>query len=183
MCAPGRCALLGRALEERRLVQHPPATGGLAIYSGYGKGVNYSSIEVAPLTETEFIGPQTTTMTTLYQRRSREVLPETEHDSSVGVIMSDEVIACGSPRRPIGGRFERVGVAKIAAVQGAWCSSTADSARGESQVALPDPVLLLVQSAGPVCVRHMLNDLETQSHASARASAQPRSRTCAGFRG
>jgi 5-formyltetrahydrofolate cyclo-ligase len=69
-----------------------------------GKGAGYSDIEVALLTEAGLIRPDTVIVTTVHQLQVVEDgLPETEHDFSVDLIVTpDEVIRCGSPRRPSG---------------------------------------------------------------------------------
>lgn len=55
-------------------------------------------------TEAGLIGASTVTATTVHSLQVvDEELPETEHDFSLDLIVTpDEVIRCGSPRRPRG---------------------------------------------------------------------------------
>jgi len=83
-----------------------------------GKGAGYSDIEVALLQEAGLIGPQTVIVTTVHPLQVvDEELPETEHDFSVDLVVTqDEVIECGPPRRPGGLYWEYLTEGKIAAI-------------------------------------------------------------------
>jgi 5-formyltetrahydrofolate cyclo-ligase len=83
-----------------------------------GKGAGYSDIEVALLQEAGLIGPSTVIVTTVHPLQViDEALPETEHDFSVDLIVTpDEVIECGSPRRPRGLYWEHLTEDKIAGI-------------------------------------------------------------------
>jgi 5-formyltetrahydrofolate cyclo-ligase len=83
-----------------------------------GKGAGYSDIEVALLREAGLISPHTMIATTVHSLQVlSEALPETEHDFSVDLIATpDEVIECGSPRRPSGLYWEHLTDDKIAAI-------------------------------------------------------------------
>src|SRR2546423_8016595 len=69
-----------------------------------GKGAGYSDIELALLQEAGLMRPETTVVTTVHPLQVvDEPLPETGHDFSVDLIVTpEEVIECGSPRRPAG---------------------------------------------------------------------------------
>lgn len=69
-----------------------------------GKGAGYSDIEMALLQEAGLMSPATTIVTTVHQLQFvDEDLPASEHDFSVDVVVTpDEVIRCGSSRRPPG---------------------------------------------------------------------------------
>jgi len=83
-----------------------------------GKGAGYSDIEVGLLQEAGRTGPDTVTATTVHPLQVvGEALPETEHDFSVDlIIIPDEVIECGPPRRPSGLYWEHLTEDKIAAI-------------------------------------------------------------------
>ena len=83
-----------------------------------GKGAGYSDIEVGLLQEAGLIGPDTVIATTVHPLQVvGEALPETEHDFSVDlIIIPDEVIECGPPRRPSGLYWEHLTEDKIAAI-------------------------------------------------------------------
>ncbi|MGH4017403.1 MAG: 5-formyltetrahydrofolate cyclo-ligase [Pseudonocardiaceae bacterium] len=83
-----------------------------------GKGAGYSDIEVALLQEACLIGPNTTIVTTVHSLQIvDDELPETEHDFSVDVIVTpDDVITCGTPRRPHGLIWTDLNPEKIASI-------------------------------------------------------------------
>lgn len=83
-----------------------------------GKGAGYSDIEVALLQEAGLIGPDTTIVTTVHDLQIvDEPLPETEHDFSVDLIITQtQVITCAPPRRPRGIMWDHLSQDKIAAI-------------------------------------------------------------------
>jgi 5-formyltetrahydrofolate cyclo-ligase len=83
-----------------------------------GKGAGYSDIEVALLQEAGLIGPNTTIVTTVHSLQIvDDELPETEHDFSVDLVVTpDEVITCGTSRRPHGLIWTDLSAEKIAAI-------------------------------------------------------------------
>ena len=83
-----------------------------------GKGGGYADLELALLVEAGLVSEQTMMVTTVHPLQVvDEPLPETEHDFRVDLIVTpDEVIACGSPRRPPGVMWEHLNAEKIAAV-------------------------------------------------------------------
>ena len=83
-----------------------------------GKGAGYSDIEVALLQEAGLIGPSTVIVTTVHPLQViDEVMPETEHDFSVDLIVTpDEVIECEPQRRPSGLYWNHLTRDKIAAI-------------------------------------------------------------------
>jgi 5-formyltetrahydrofolate cyclo-ligase len=83
-----------------------------------GKGAGYSDIAVALLQEAGRIGPSTVIVTTVHPLQViDEVMPETEHDFSVDLIVTpDEVIECEPSRRPSGLYWNNLTAAKIAAI-------------------------------------------------------------------
>lgn len=83
-----------------------------------GKGAGYSDLEVALLQEAGRIGPDTTIVTTVHELQVVDtVLPETDHDFSVDVIVTPgQVIRCGPPRRPAGLLWDHLSPEKIAAI-------------------------------------------------------------------
>jgi 5-formyltetrahydrofolate cyclo-ligase len=83
-----------------------------------GKGGGYADLELALLVEAGLVSEQTVMVTTVHPLQVvDEPLPETEHDFRVDLIVTpDEVIACGSPRRPPGVMWEHLNAEKIAAV-------------------------------------------------------------------
>jgi 5-formyltetrahydrofolate cyclo-ligase len=83
-----------------------------------GKGGGYADLELALLVEAGLVGERTVMVTTVHPLQVvDEPLPETEHDFRVDVIVTpDEVIACGSPRRPPGVMWAHLNAEKIAAV-------------------------------------------------------------------
>ncbi|MEE6261181.1 5-formyltetrahydrofolate cyclo-ligase [Plantactinospora sonchi] len=83
-----------------------------------GKGAGYSDIEVALLTEAGLIAPATLLVTTVHQLQVLDVpLPESPHDFRVDLIVTpDEVIWCGSPRRPSGIYWDALNEGKIAEI-------------------------------------------------------------------
>jgi hypothetical protein len=83
-----------------------------------GKGGGYADLELALLVEAGLVSERTVMVTTVHALQVvDEPLPETEHDFRVDLIVTpDEVIACGSPRRPPGVMWEPLDEAKIAAV-------------------------------------------------------------------
>jgi 5-formyltetrahydrofolate cyclo-ligase len=86
--------------------------------SRLGKGAGYSDIAVALLQEAGRIGPSTVIVTTVHPLQVvDDVMPETEHDFSVDLIVTpDEVIECEPPRRPTGLYWNNLTAAKIAAI-------------------------------------------------------------------
>lgn len=72
--------------------------------SRLGKGAGYSDIEVALLVESGFVNEKTLIVTSVHQLQViEEVIPVTEHDFNVDIIVTpQEVIECGPPRRPQG---------------------------------------------------------------------------------
>jgi 5-formyltetrahydrofolate cyclo-ligase len=82
-----------------------------------GKGGGYADLELALLVEA-VVSQRTVVATTVHGSQVvDEPLPETEHDFRVDLIVTpDEVIACGSPRRPPGVMWEHLSAEKIAAV-------------------------------------------------------------------
>jgi len=83
-----------------------------------GKGGGYADLELALLVEAGLVSEQTVMVTTVHPLQVVDApLPETEHDFRVDLIVTpDEVIACGSPRRPPGVMWEHLNAEKIAAV-------------------------------------------------------------------
>jgi 5-formyltetrahydrofolate cyclo-ligase len=83
-----------------------------------GKGAGYADIAVALLQEAGRIGPSTVIVTTVHPLQVvDDVMPETEHDFSVDLIVTpDEVIECEPPRRPSGLYWNNLTAAKIAAI-------------------------------------------------------------------
>jgi 5-formyltetrahydrofolate cyclo-ligase len=83
-----------------------------------GKGGGYADLELALLVEAGLVSDNTVIATTVHPLQVvDEPLPETEHDFRVDLIATpDEVIACGSPRRPPGVMWEHLDEEKIAAV-------------------------------------------------------------------
>lgn len=83
-----------------------------------GKGAGYSDIEVALLQEAGLIGPNTLIATTVHPLQVvKEVLPESEHDFRVDLIVTpDETIACPPHPRPAGIFWERLAPDSIAAI-------------------------------------------------------------------
>jgi len=83
-----------------------------------GKGAGYSDIEVALLQEAGLIGPSTVIVTTVHPLQViDDVMPETEHDFSVDLIVTpSEVIECEPQRRPSGLYWNHLTAAKIAAI-------------------------------------------------------------------
>ena len=83
-----------------------------------GKGAGYSDIEVALLQEAGLIGLDTTIVTTVHDLQIvDEPLPETEHDFSVDLIVTQtQVITCGPPRRPRGIMWDHLSQDKIRAI-------------------------------------------------------------------
>ncbi len=97
-----------------------------------GKGGGYADLELALLVEAGLVSEQTVIVTTVHPLQvADEPLPETEHDFRVDVIVTpDEVIACGSPRRPPGVMWEHLNAKKIAAVP-VLASLAADARRAD----------------------------------------------------
>ena len=83
-----------------------------------GKGAGYADIAVALLQEAGRIGPSTVIVTTVHPLQVvDDVMPETEHDFSVDLIVTpDEVIECEPQRRPSGLYWNNLTAAKIAAI-------------------------------------------------------------------
>jgi 5-formyltetrahydrofolate cyclo-ligase len=83
-----------------------------------GKGAGYSDIEVALLQQAGLIDTNTTIVTTVHPLQViDDDLPETDHDFSVDlIVIPDEVIACGPPRRPAGIIWDDMPLEKIAAI-------------------------------------------------------------------
>jgi len=83
-----------------------------------GKGAGYSDIEVALLQEAGLIGPSTVIVTTVHPLQViDEVMPETEHDFSVDLIVTPGgVIECEPQRRPSGLYWNHLTADKIAAI-------------------------------------------------------------------
>jgi len=83
-----------------------------------GKGAGYSDIEVALLQEAGLIGSSTVIVTTVHPLQViDEVMPETEHDFSVDLIVTPgEVIECEPQRRPSGLYWNHLTKDKIAAI-------------------------------------------------------------------
>lgn len=69
-----------------------------------GKGAGYSDLEVALLIEAGLVTHKTVIVAPVHQLQViDDVIPETEHDFSVDLIVTPtEVISCTSPRRPRG---------------------------------------------------------------------------------
>jgi 5-formyltetrahydrofolate cyclo-ligase len=83
-----------------------------------GNGAGYSDLEVALLTEVGLITEHTTIVTTVHPLQVIDgLLPETEHDFRVDVIVTPtEVIECGPHRRPPGLIWDHLDGEKIAAI-------------------------------------------------------------------
>ncbi|AEM87698.1 5-formyltetrahydrofolate cyclo-ligase [Streptomyces violaceusniger] len=83
-----------------------------------GKGAGYSDIEVALLQEAGLIGPNTLIATTVHPLQVvEEVLPESEHDFRVDIIVTpDETIDCPPHPRPPGIFWEHLAPDSIAAI-------------------------------------------------------------------
>ena len=83
-----------------------------------GKGAGYSDIEVALLTEAGLLTDETTIITTAHSLQViDDQIPETSHDFSVDVIVTqDEMIRCTPPRRPSEIQEEQLDEAMIAAI-------------------------------------------------------------------
>jgi 5-formyltetrahydrofolate cyclo-ligase len=83
-----------------------------------GKGMGYSDLEVALLTEAWLIGPHTTIVTTVHQMQVVDQdIPETTHDFSVDLIITpEEAIACEPRQRPIGIVWEHLSEEKSQAI-------------------------------------------------------------------
>lgn len=83
-----------------------------------GKGAGYSDLEVALLTEAGLVGPETVIVTTVHPLQViDEDIPETDHDFRVDLIITPEqVIECGSPRRPTRIVWEHLSCEKIRAI-------------------------------------------------------------------
>jgi 5-formyltetrahydrofolate cyclo-ligase len=108
------------AVEDMRRVD-VVVCGSVAVNrrgSRLGKGAGYSDIAVALLQEAGRIGPSTVIVTTVHPLQVvDDVMPETEHDFSVDLIVTpDEVIECEPPRRPTGLYWNNLTAAKIAAI-------------------------------------------------------------------
>ena len=108
------------AVEDMRRVD-VVVCGSVAVNrrcSRLGKGAGYSDIAVALLQEAGRIGPSTVIVTTVHPLQVvDDVVPETEHDFSVDLIVTpDEVIECEPPRRPTGLYWNNLTAAKIAAI-------------------------------------------------------------------
>ncbi|MFE2183390.1 5-formyltetrahydrofolate cyclo-ligase [Streptomyces sp. NPDC059455] len=83
-----------------------------------GKGAGYSDIEVALLQEAGLIGPHTLIATTVHPLQVvEEVLPESEHDFRVDLIVTpDQTIECPPHPRPPGIFWEHLAPESIAAI-------------------------------------------------------------------
>ncbi|MBP8535755.1 5-formyltetrahydrofolate cyclo-ligase [Streptomyces sp. MK37H] len=83
-----------------------------------GKGAGYSDIEVALLQEAGLIGPNTLIATTVHPLQVvKEVLPESEHDFRVDLIVTpEETIECPPHPRPPGIIWEHLAPDSIAAI-------------------------------------------------------------------
>jgi 5-formyltetrahydrofolate cyclo-ligase len=83
-----------------------------------GKGGGYADLELALLVEAGLVSEGTLIATTVHPLQVLdEPLPETGHDFRVDLIATpDEVIVCGSPRRPPGVKWEHLDPEKIAAI-------------------------------------------------------------------
>jgi 5-formyltetrahydrofolate cyclo-ligase len=108
------------AVEDMRRVD-VVVCGSVAVNrrgSRLGKGAGYSDIAIALLQEAGRIGPSTVIVTTVHPLQVvDDVIPETEHDFSVDLIVTpDEVIECEPPRRPTGLYWNNLTAAKIAAI-------------------------------------------------------------------
>lgn len=95
--------------------------GSVAVNSAgvrLGKGAGYSDIEVALLQEAGLIGPNTLIATTVHPLQVvKEVLPESEHDFRVDLIVTpDETIECPPHPRPPGIIWEHLTPDSIAAI-------------------------------------------------------------------
>jgi len=116
--APAEAAAREHAARHARKVA---VCGSVAVNrrgSRLGKGAGYSDIAVALLQEAGRIGPSTVIVTTVHPLQVvDDVMPETEHDFSVDLIVTpDEVIECEPPRRPTGLYWNNLTAAKIAAI-------------------------------------------------------------------
>lgn len=98
-----------------------------------GKGGGYADLELALLVEAGLVSEQTVIVTTVDPLQVvDDPLPETEHDFRVDLIVTpDEMIACGSPRRPPGVMWEHLDQEKIAAVP-VLASLAADTPSGDT---------------------------------------------------
>lgn len=92
-----------------------------------GKGAGYSDLEIGLLQEAGLLGSETTIVTTVHPLQIvGERLPEAEHDFSVDLIVTpDDVIECGSPRRPGGIFWEQLSPEQIAAIPALATRATA----------------------------------------------------------
>jgi 5-formyltetrahydrofolate cyclo-ligase len=83
-----------------------------------GKGAGYSDIEAALLSEAGLLTERTTIVTTVHELQILdEELPEADHDFRADLIVTPEqVITCGSSKRPTSLKWESLSPDKIAAI-------------------------------------------------------------------
>lgn len=105
--------------------QMPPidlvVTGSVAVTpdgARLGKGAGYGDLEIALLLDAGLVGTHTVIVTTVHdQQVLDEVLPESEHDCRVDLIVTPtRGITCAHPHRPRGLDWERLTPAQLSAI-------------------------------------------------------------------